>query len=299
MMRVPDELRKCVAFVGFRMADGSERLAGTSFFLGRPIEGSDQFFGYFVTARHVIDGIRDRGLAEALIRLNTTTGRSVWGTTKISEWHAHPDPAVDVAVFRSGVPEGTDHLAYPTTSAGTTEVLQREEIDIGSEAVVLGLFAHHFGTDRNIPILRTGNIAAMREERVATRSGLMEAYLVEVRSIGGLSGSPVFARTPPMRVTADGKLLFNRKPDSAFLLLGLVHGHYDTSAAKVDISADDIANASERINVGIAIVVPVERILETLAQPAILMVENQIEDDIRRGLQPPELPSVESEPLAG
>ena len=281
------------------MADGSERLAGTCFFLGRPIDGTDHHFGYFVTARHVIDGIRDLGLTEALIRLNSTTGQSFWAETEISAWQPHPDPGVDVAVFRSSIPEGADHLVYPTTSAGISSFLQREEIDIGSEAVVLGLFAHHFGADRNIPILRTGNIAAMCEEKVATSAGLMDAYLVEVRSIGGLSGSPVFARTPPIRVTPEGKLLFNRKPNAAFFLLGLVHGHYDdTSAARVDIVAEDIAAVPSRINVGIAIVVPVEKILEAIAQPAILSIEDPIAAELRRSFQPLKPPS-EPEQSAG
>ncbi len=37
-----------------------------------------------------------------------------------------------------------------------------------------------------------GNIAMMPDEPVRTSIGMMESYLIEVRSIGGLSGAPRF-----------------------------------------------------------------------------------------------------------
>ena len=64
---------------------------------------------------------------------------------------------------------------------------------MGDEVFVVGLFRHRHGTQRNIPIVRVGNLAALTEEKVATNDfGLVDAYLIEARSIGGLSGSPVF-----------------------------------------------------------------------------------------------------------
>ena len=85
-----------------------------------------------------------------------------------------------------------------------------EKIRVGSPVGLTGLFVHHHGSSRNIPIVRSGNIAAMTDEPVSTRRGLMTAFLVEVRSIGGLSGSPVFAEG----VAETG-------------VIGLVHGHFD------------------------------------------------------------------------
>jgi len=42
-----------------------------------------------------------------------------------------------------------------------------------------------------------GNIAAMPEELIEVRDfGMMQAYLVESRSLGGISGSPVFVHVP-------------------------------------------------------------------------------------------------------
>ena len=72
--------------------------------------------------------------------------------------------------------------------------------------------------------------------------GLMSAFLVEVRSLGGLSGSPVFAVGNDNRIG----------------LIGLVHGHFDQRSSDPDGVSED-ANAAfqeEQINAGIAIVVP-------------------------------------------
>ena len=59
----------------------------------------------------------------------------------------------------------------------------------------VGLFTKYFGRSNLIPIVRTGNIAMMPKEKVPLGSfGLTDAYLIEGRSIGGLSGSPIFCR---------------------------------------------------------------------------------------------------------
>jgi len=245
------------------MADGLAQLAGTAFFLGRINEDDETYTGYVVTAGHVIHGIRDRGVDEVLIRLNLLPGGSQWVRIDLASWYHHPDPAVDVAVFPSALPNHVDHLAYPLTAVGTEDVLRRQEIDVGSEVFVVGLFAHHFGLERNIPIVRMGNVAALREERVGTALGPMDAYLIEARSIGGLSGSPVFARTPLVRVSVDGEIQFNRNPFGSYFLVGLIHGHFDAPVDAIDVGGRE--GTSDHVNVGIAIVVPVEKILETIA----------------------------------
>ena len=46
--------------------------------------------------------------------------------------------------------------------------------------------------------------------------------------------------------------------------LGLVHGHYDVLIADVDNDASNNSLSVDKINTGIAVVVPVEKIIETL-----------------------------------
>jgi hypothetical protein len=75
---------------------------------------------------------------------------------------------------------------------------------------------------------------------------------VELRSTGGLSGSPVFVR---------GAI---PTPDNTFLL-GLIHGHWDS---KMD-TAPDVAVVDpffEPLNMGMAIVTPSWKILDVVNQ---------------------------------
>jgi hypothetical protein len=69
--------------------------------------------------------------------------------------------------------------------------MEAEQIGIGNEVAFAGLFVNHHGKKRNEPIVRFGNICGIPSEPVSTKAGDIEAYLVESRSVGGLSGSPV------------------------------------------------------------------------------------------------------------
>ena len=52
---------------------------------------------------------------------------------------------------------------------------------------------------------------------------------------------------------------------NTFYLLGIIHGHFDVG--NEDVIADDIAEGLGAINTGIGVVVPVEKIMETICQP--------------------------------
>jgi hypothetical protein len=100
----------------------------------------------------------------------------------------------------------------------------------------------------------------MPEEPVATKWGTFDAYLIESRSIGGLSGSPVFAYIGPVRRPEGGS--FNVTGVKIFLL-GLVHGHWDLPLFETDDVQID-SDIGKSINRGIAIVVPSQKIAELL-----------------------------------
>ena len=74
-----------------------------------------------------------------------------------------------------------------------SDTIHSEGIGIGDEVFMVGLFHRHTGRDRNEPIIRVGNIASLPSAPVPLDEGeKAEAILIEPRSIGGLSGSPVF-----------------------------------------------------------------------------------------------------------
>jgi len=270
-MQVPDQIRKCVVFLGYRLADGGTKLAGTGFLVARPYqEGLEPSMGsvcpsftYLLTAKHVLEGIQKQGIDEVLIRFNYRDGKARWVSSKIDDWQYHPTESdtVDVALFNasgfSTGPVSHDHGVFPIAGFVNPTLTQREPIGIGDETFIVGLFASHHGNTKNIPIVRIGNIAAMPEEKVSTSLGGIDAYLIEARSMGGLSGSPVFVNMGRMR-TIDGELYLTK---GTIYLLGLMHGHFD--------------DKHQSINMGIGIVVPASKILEVINQEAILKIENE------------------------
>jgi hypothetical protein len=123
-----------------------------------------------------------------------------------------------------------------------------------------GLFAHLSGSERNLPIIRFGNIAMIPDEPVPTRIGMIEAYLIEARSIGGLSGSPAFVYK-----RAQGRV--------KLYLMGLMHGHWDIPPEnKNDLAITDSFGS---VNMGIAIVVPAKKILEVINHPELVAIRQE------------------------
>lgn len=244
-MDIPQIILKCVVFIGYKLADGTSKLAGTGFMLSTLLKESPNLS--VATARHVIDGIRDKGLDTVALRLNTTEG-PIWVETPLKDWRFHPEgKTVDVAVVELPWNDQWDHVSFPIVEEyrATQEAIREYEIGIGNEVFIAGLFHPHHGTENNIPIVRVGSIAAMPTEPVDTELGRMDAYLIDTRSIRGLSGSPVFVVLGTTR-TVSG--LPNRQ-FQRFFLLGLVHGHFKLST---------------EANLGIEIVVPVGKIAEVV-----------------------------------
>ncbi len=183
-------------------------------------------------------------------------------------WILHEDPNVDAAVLDWQPLSTVDVWEFPLKEAVTPALIAREGIGLGDDVFVVGLFSRRAGQARNIPIIRVGNIVAMPEEPIETGTGLQEAYLVELLSIGGLSGSPLFTYLGGIRreFPIGGEITLTTRA-GAIHLLGLVHGHWNlASEERVDAVSDPL-DGGEPVNMGIAIVVPIARLLEILDYP--------------------------------
>jgi hypothetical protein len=262
---VSDWIRKCVVFLAYRRADGEMRFLGSGFFMGRAADGYVAGFGpgtgiRLITAKHLLDWVRNRGLAHIFVRINTSGGEAVWVMSDVADWKYHPsDLSVDVAMIPFGFLPGWDHLCVPSIARFTSAIALEHEVALGEEVFIAGLFRHHRGQKRSIPIIRVGNLAALDEEKVQSAIGPIDAYLIEARSLGGLSGSPVFLNLGTVR-QIKGQVVGAQSGAPIIILLGLIHGHYDTPVSAID--TDEQGLTPEKINIGIAMVVPIGRIME-------------------------------------
>lgn len=264
-MRVSDSVRKNVVFIGVRNhIKQAIDFGGTGFLVRVPGElQQGRGFVYLVTAKHVTEKIKDMiGDATFVVRANTTGGSSVEFEARFDHWSYHPDDSVDVAVSIFAPPPeiALDTMSVPISSFLTDEDIRDHSIGAGDEVFMTGLFTVAPGTARNMPLVRMGNVALMPEEKIRHGGMLIDAYLVEGRSIGALSGSPAFVSATVMmpyrssvgsseeQVWLSGQSFF----------MGLVRGHWD------DPPSPAFPAASEKVNMGISIVVPAKRIKDII-----------------------------------
>lgn len=257
-MYISDELKNNVAFVEFTNDKKELDWRGTAFIVATPAAKPDQAYSYVVTAKHVILEISAR-LADKkiLLRINHTDGLARIYETNPGDWVFHSEPSTDVAVAPVWLGPEIDLKSYPLTLIRGQET--PDWIRAGTDVFYPGLFYLRSGDQRNLPVLRFGTISALPDEPIyiKTFGAAIEAYLVESRSIGGLSGSPVFA----YRETFTGRF----RLDWEIRLIGLMHGHFDISGPPPD--PNDLSRRAERVNMGLAIVVPARKILEVIDQP--------------------------------
>jgi hypothetical protein len=275
-MRIPDQLIKCVGFVS-PLAQ-TLTFGGTAFVVGIRVDAT-HVYAHLVTAKHVADALEP---GEVVIAMNAKDGRPLFLHKGDTPWFHHPTEAdsVDVAVLPFGSARFSEYDIQwiPEDGFVTDERIAEYGIGLGDELVIIGLFTKFVGSTHLIPIVRTGNIAMMPTDKVPVKDfGEIEAYLAEGRSIGGLSGSPVFARSTvnmPMQNRHGHKMHLSGLGPLHFL--GLMHGHWDLPAS---FSA---AEQAEAVNMGVSIVVPAKKILEVLYSPELVaMRKEHVEKETR------------------
>ena len=281
-MRIHDSILDCVVFVGRILRKGSQeenRLTGTAFIVEMPLLDETTIF-YLVTAKHIADRLVSGG--EWFIRFNTQDG----GYDEIrgdehTKWWTHPDldqnQSVDVAVMPLPLPATAKFARIPVSMFATDAAISERGIGPGSEAFITGLFTKMIGRGRNFPLIRMASVAMMPSEKIPNIKigdwiGESDVYLLEARSLGGLSGSPVFVLetlgiasrrtdlpdTPTKRVLGIGETL----------LLGLMNGHWlirekETNSVEIQSVRDEEGS----IATGISVVVPAKKILEVINHP--------------------------------
>jgi hypothetical protein len=148
--------------------------------------------------------------------------------------------------------------------------MRKHKVGVGDEVFVVGLFTYAPGSKRNLPIVRPGNIAMIPDEQIQVDGEFTDAYLIEARSIGGISGPPVFVR-PSMALDEARFGLGNKRLiglSSELYLLGLMHAHWDIKESEMN-RPSAIHDRQRGVNMGIGVVVPAQKILETMMHPEI------------------------------
>ncbi len=209
-MQVDDRLRFCTGFVGIGTADNFTA-HGTCFCVF--LEEGEFTFDYLISAQHLLWPKRWRNPqlpdTPMVVRLNTKEGTSRVIKTPPKDWIYPTDPTVDVCAFRfrEVIHDEADELEVHSINLNTMTIgghpLNSAEsigLCLGDEVFICGAFVGRGGYRKNIPVVRIANVEAMPEEPIDFASPKQPAYLIETRSLGGTSGSPVFLNLQDHRV---------------------------------------------------------------------------------------------------
>lgn len=188
-------------------AANATEAGGTGFIVRRPGKVVP-WHDYVITNRHNIE-------SEArFVRVNTHQKTE---PIDIFEGDWACSTTDDIAVCE--LPQHRMHYDYqpiPIEYLITKETARELSIGLGDDLFMVGRFINHDGKERNIPVLRFGTIAMMPIEPLVVDDQPQESFLIEVRTMPGFSGSPVFVHMPAEARTKDPKFRPNVK-DRALL----------------------------------------------------------------------------------
>jgi hypothetical protein len=315
-MLVPDEIRKSVLFIGYVEPD--DKGIDRPFFVGTTylVTASDDeeeggvILPHLVTARHVAKALEGK---DVVLRINDKQGEALnIRAGQTLKWWYHPtDETVDAAVapFKGVTGDEFDYCAMESELFLTDELVREQRIGAGDEVFLVGLFSHFIGRQRNIPIVRIGNVAMMPTvgERIPFGNETVEAHLIEVRSFGGLSGCPVFVRQT-LGVAFQGH---QNEPPLArrymlscgpFWFMGHALGHLAQELPGIDRYPHN--KELDELNLGLALVVPASKIRETINHPELVQMRKEKYAERRakspiKGRRDILVPSQETKPAKG
>jgi hypothetical protein len=246
---------------------------GTAFFVLYPDSrgGPNYAFMYVVTAKHVLRDADGSFLKEIRLRLNLLsptaqqrcdfiTGIPVSDEKGNLIWFHDADEAVDVAAFPL-LPDQKkfDFKALPTSMFVDDTKLRSRQVAEGDALYFIGMMTQYYGESKNYPVVRRGTLALMTDEKIDTPTGRQKAFIAELPSWPGNSGSPVLLNLGGMRgstIVAGSDLSF----------LGVLSGSFLNRFKATMLNAQTVVGGND-LNTGISFIVPAERLKAVLDSP--------------------------------
>lgn len=265
-------------------AAAGEQVGGSGFLLGwampRDVGG---FSLWAVTNRHVIEQ------GHWTIRLNLKDGGLCFVDTDDTQWIFHPDS--DLAVRPMQLSQGVQRFKFVTDDWLLKEEWQRNlDIGPGDPCFTIGRFVGHDGRQQNNPTVRFGQIAQTNTEPVVIDGKPQSCFLVESRSIGGFSGSPVFVyldtayyRPSVKGLGPDGKQLYQGVFPMGPWLLGINFAMIPLWEDVRDASGQSLGQGMRvPMNTGVMGVVPAAHLIDLMSDGPAAAFHEAIAAEARR-----------------
>lgn len=247
MPRVSTAMEKCVFYLfgldpktGRRVGPG-----GTGFLVARQSKSlGGMVHVYAISNKHVVNPF-------SIVRINTKKREIRYIDFDPSEWIVSDSDDLAAIDITDHIPGMTDRISFTDDITWVWErdfIDHRElyiEVGIGDDTIMLGLFADHDGGGAiNLPVGRFGSVAALPDRSVPVRLDASDpfvrpAFLNDMRSRSGFSGSPVWSWSSPFAdVNApDSRSLRYKlavRSGPSLRLIGVHRGQFRENAAPVE-----------------------------------------------------------------
>ena len=262
MPRVDDQYLDCVIYLYRSHEDArvGERVGGSGFLvsLSHPSIPGTGGFVYAVTNRHVIE----EGFP--VVRINMHNGppdvvpfsKASWVLSETDDLAIRIMPKMDTQKYKYRSAKYSDLL--------TKEKAEALDIGPGDDVFVVGRFINHEGIEKNAPTYRFGQIAQSPGDKVVYeicgKHHEQESYLMDIKSIGGYSGSPVWLNEPAYIQRPRAKEKIDKR-----WVIGVDWGHILYWQPLYGQNRKPIQGGGlVRVNTGIAGVVPAWKLIDLL-----------------------------------
>lgn len=276
MPLIRNEYLECVVYLysSEDAAKSDEHAGGTAFIVSMHSEAGHGLppHIYLVTNRHMVKRAKKDDDVYLFARINTRYGKTEpLNTEGTWTW----DDQDDLAVAPVSLPEYSQHISLSDIADFLTDdKIEEYQIGIGDDVFMVSRLVGNEGkaASRNAPVARFGNISKLPDpdDPIQMKSGNQVAYIVEMHSVGGCSGSPVFFYIPGHRMP-DGKMRSRQGVVIVPLLMGVDCGHRpDLIPVLSEQGRAHHRNLYVEANSGMAIVVPTSRLIRLLNKPKLV-----------------------------
>ena len=279
--RIADEMLQSVVYLYPSRQAAEQGLAagGTGFIVAYVSEKvANGFFLFAVSNKHVV-----ADFGASVIRLNKTDGGVDIFELEPHEWYFTNKQ--DLAIVPLKIDLAKHRVkAVPSSDFLTPDAIGAYDIGPGDEVFMIGRFVRHDGRLINSPSVRFGNLSMMVDNIDHPFLGMQESFAVEMRSMGGYSGSPVYVYPSEWNMNRGSHQIGNQR----LFLLGVDWGHIvDHSEVREKTVATEMqATAATRkisyiaANTGMNGVIPAWRLAEMIKKnpwtPAIEAEETRL-----------------------
>lgn len=197
-------------------------------------------------------------------------------STLVSDWHFNgiDDLAVCQLDDQDLVKRGFRYFMYLPEGVVTPKLMIEQDIGIGSDVINVGRFFMYDGKQQNTPLARFGTIAAVNV-KVKYRAGILppqESFIIDGRSIMGLSGSPIY------------HVILNPDKTETLHLLGIVWGHSEFRENVTDDQGNGTGTYA-MVNSGLLHAIPAWKLLSLLDDEDLRMKREEIERQAIEGAE--------------